>query len=224
MSGNITPFTDNITSEHADKPNFVAMVGQTCQPSADLIELYNQIPLLYDVDVAVGTQLDVDGQWVGVSRYLNTPLTGVYFSFDILGVGFDEGVWLGPFDPITGLTRLPDDIYRILIKVKILNNHWNGSKNDAYTIFNTIFAQLGYSFFIEDYSDLSFNQGLIGPSYPVALVIALLTSGKLNVKPAGIRIRNYIYQSVPGPIFAFDINNSSFAGFDTGGWAIIIPN
>lgn len=224
MPGTTIPYISNITSEHVDKPNYVAMVTASCQPSADLVTLYQAIPLLFDVDVAVGEQLDVVGQWVGVSRNLDTPLTGVYFAFDTADVGFDQGVWMGPHDPVSGLTSLPDDYYRVLIKVRILNNHWNGSKPDAYVLVNAIFSVLGYTFFIEDPCNLTVNLGLIGTGPPSGIVQALLTSGKFNIKPATIRIANYIYQTTTGPLFAFDINNAHFSGFDIGGWANIIPN
>ncbi len=224
MTGSVTPYLGNITSAHADKPNFMAMVGASCQPSADLVAMYATIPLLYDADTAIGAQLDVVGQWVGVNRNLSIPLTGVYFSFDTDGVGFDQGVWMGPYDQVTGLVSLPDDYFRMLIKVRILNNHWNGSKSDAYTLVNAIFSVLGYTFFIEDPSNLTINLGLFGSGPPAALAKALLVSGKFDIKPATIHIAEYIYQSVSGPIFAFDINNSMFAGFGTGGWATVIPN
>ena len=224
MTGTVTPYITNITSEHIDKPNYVAMVSASCQPSADLVAMYQAIPLLYDVDIAVSEQLDTVGQWVGISRNLDIPLTGVYFSFDTANVGFDQGVWMGPYDPVTGRTSLPDDYYRLLIKVKILNTHWNGSKADAYALVNAIFSVLGYTFFIEDPCNLTINLGLLGSGPPAGITQALLTSGKFNIKPATIHIANYIYQTVTGPIFAFDINNTSFSGFDIGGWANIIPN
>lgn len=224
MAGDVTKYTDLITSQHADKPKFVGSVAAACQPLADISALYAQIPALYDVDVAAGQQLDVVGQWVGVSRELTTALAGVYFAFDTEGVGFDQGVWLGPYDPITGLVSLPDDFYRIVIKSRILNNHWNGSKEDAYTLANAIFSSLGFQLYIEDHSDLSIDIGLVGSSVPSSMVQALLTSGKFDIKPAGVRVSNYFYGSAPGKIFAFDINNDTFGGFDEGSWATVIPN
>ena len=197
------------------------MVSAVIQPSSDLIDLYALIPGLYDVDVAVGQQLDVVGQWVGISRNLDEAISGVYFAFDIDGVGFDQGVWLGPFDPITGITKLPDDIYRILIKVKILNNHWDGTKETAYALVNQIFQTLGYSILIEDPSDLTMALGLVRSGPSVKLIEELLFTGKLNIKPAGVRISYFLSSASEGPLFGFDINNSLIAGFDTGSWATI---
>lgn len=217
-------FTDKITSEHADKPKFVATVSETTQHSLDIINLCNQFPAIYDVDTAVGTQLDVVGQWVNVSRQLTVPLTDVYFTLDTANLGLDAGILMGPFDPSTGLVSLPDTYYRLIIKAKILNNHWDGSKAQAYSLADIVFASYGYHIFIVDHSDLSMDLGLLGPTAPPPIIQALFVSGKLNVKPAGIRINNYIFQAVPGPLFALDLNNSFFAGLDTGHFAVFVPN
>jgi hypothetical protein len=219
-----TDYTDLITSEHSSKPKYMNMVGASLQPYVDLLNQLGVMNALYDVDAAVGQQLDVCGQLVGVSRYLDVPLAGVYFAFDTNLVGFDQGVWLGPYDPITGLTTLPDDYYRVLIKVRILNNHWDGSKQSAYTLVNIIFALFGYSFFIEDHVDMTINLGLLGAGAPAAIAQALLTSGKFNVKPATVHISNYIYQNMAGPVFSFDINNTYFGGFDNSAWATMVAN
>lgn len=224
MSAPVTKYTDLVTSQHADKLNFLAALTISCQPLADLSALLSNIPHLFDVDYAEGQQLDVVGQWVGVTRDLSVPISGVYFAFDTAGVGFDEGVWMGPYDPATGITQLSDYYYRILIKIRILNNHWDGSLSSAYDLVNQIFGALGYTFFIQDHCDLTIDFGIIGTTPPDALIKALLISGKFNVKPAGVHINNYFYQSEPGPMFAFDLSTPLFAGFDTGAWAVAISN
>lgn len=218
----ITDYTNLVTSEHSDKPKYMAMIGVTLQHTVDLVNLLDSIPSLYDIDGAVGQQLDVCGEFVGVSRHLTGPLTGVYFAFDEPALGFDLGVWKGPFDPSTGLTSLPDDFYRVLIKARILNNQWNGSKEDAYVLAQAIFSVLGYTILIEDYADLTMGLGIVGAAPPIALVQQLLVSGKFDIKPAGVRVVEYFWQSVAGPIFAFDNNNAQLAGFDVGGWATIV--
>ena len=224
MSAPISQYISLIPSANQSKSNFISLVSASVQPSADLTALYNTIPELYDVDVAVGTQLDTVGQWVGVTRYLTTPLAGVYFAFDTAGVGFDQGVWQGQYDPSTGLVTLPDDLFRLVVKVHILNNHWDGTKAGAYALAAVVFSTLGYSLYIEDNTNLTMNFGLIGAGTPAPIAQALLITGKLNVKPATIHVSNYFTQSAPGPIFAFDINNSYFSGFDTASWATVAAN
>jgi hypothetical protein len=63
------------------------------------------------------------GIWVGISRFLKTPLSGVYFSLDVFP-GLDQGTLQGPFDPTTGLTVLPDDSYRMAKIIVMPGSSW----------------------------------------------------------------------------------------------------
>lgn len=215
----ITPYTGLITSAHADKPRFTALVAALVQPLADIQSLVGSLPGAFDLDAAVGQQLDMVGQWVGVTRNLKTPITGVFFSFDTAGVGFDQGIWWTPYTPSDGLEALPDEQYRLLLRARILDNNWDGSLAQAYAIYDALFADSPYTPFIEDYGNLSMAIGLAG-QVPDALTLAMLTQGLLNARPAGVRITYYYTSSANAPIFAFDISNSIFAGFDTGAWAL----
>lgn len=222
MTVQLSQYTSLITSEHNEKPRFMAMVSLLGQWAVDRRNMLASIPGLFDIDDAVGQQLDWVGQWVGVSRNLSIPLTGVYFSFDTAGLGFDQGTWLGPFDPTTGLVSLPDNAYRTLLYAVIAANNWDGTVPGAYTAWNTIFEPLGYSILIEDGQDMTMTVALIGPT-PDAVTLALFTGGYLNLRPAGVGITFYYTQSVPNvPIFGFDAENSSISGFDVGAWAVSV--
>jgi hypothetical protein len=218
MTAQLTDYTSLITSEHQSAPQFMAMVSVLAQWAVDRRTLLASIQALYDIDTAVGQQLDRVGEWVGISRNLSLPLTGVYFSLDTTGLGFDQGTWKGPFDPSTGLVSLPDDQYRILLYATIAANNWDGSVPSAYVAWNTIFAPLGYTILIADNQDMTMNVALVGPT-PDAVTLALFTGGYLNLRPAGVGITNYYLPSVPGsPVFGFDVGNAAIAGFDSGGW------
>lgn len=220
MSGDVSPYIALLPSEHRDQPNFLATLDALLQPFADLLSVVNAIQLLYDIDQAVGEQLDVIGEWVGRSRQVRVPITGVYFSLDTSGVGFDEGVWLGPNDSSTGLYALPDDYYRLVLYVGVLNNVWDGSLNAAYQIYQTLFTTTPYTIFIVDRADLTMAVGVLG-KMPDPLTLALLTQGYLSVKPAGVQLTAYLTPTVDNtPMFAFDMNTADFAGFDQGAWAL----
>ncbi len=133
-------YTVLITSEHRDKPRFMATVRALVQPLVDQMNVLQSMPSKFDLDNAVGVQLDDVGLWVGVSRKVRTPLTGIYFSFDVAGLGFDQGIWKGPFDPDTGLTVLDNDTYRLVIRAKIGANHWDGTLASSAAILNSIFG------------------------------------------------------------------------------------
>ncbi|VWB98574.1 DUF2612 domain-containing protein [Burkholderia lata] len=214
----LTDYTALITSEHSDKPRFIATVSALVQPLVDQMNLLASMPAKFDLDVAVGDQLDTIGVWVGVSRRIRTPLTGVYFSFDIAGLGFDQGTWKGPFDPDTGLTILDDDTYRLVMRAKIGANHWDGTLEQSAAILNSIF-DADTHVFIEDHQDMSMTIGIAG-KVPPATFLALLSGGYIPLKPEGVRVNYTIVTTVDGsPLFGFDMSNQLVAGFDVGAWS-----
>ncbi|WP_334046126.1 DUF2612 domain-containing protein [Burkholderia cepacia] len=211
-------YTALITSEHSDKPRFMATVESLVQPLVDQMGVLQSMPGRFDLDNAVGVQLDDVGLWVGVSRKIRTPLTGVYFSFDIAGLGFDQGTWKGPFDPDSGLTVLDDDTYRLVIRAKIGANHWDGTLEQSAAILNSIF-DADTHVFIEDHQDMSMTIGIAG-KVPPATFLALLSGGYIPLKPEGVRVNYTVVTTVDGsPLFGFDMSNQLVAGFDVGAWS-----
>lgn len=233
-----------VIPEHAKAPKFLALITALTQCFVDNQNVVGELPDDYDLDNAVGVQLDRVGLWVGVSRRIATPLSGVYFSFGIVGLGFGQGVWRGPFDPATGIVNLDDETYRLLLRAKIGANHWDGtlagSKAILANIFQTgtpggeLYDSGGYGagpyggaegsgtfIFIDDHQDMSMTVGVSG-NIPSALFLALLTGGYIPIKPAGVRA-NYEITSVDGaPLFGFGAQNPYIAGFGIGAWGTAI--
>ncbi|WP_079218940.1 DUF2612 domain-containing protein [Herbaspirillum robiniae] len=215
---NLDDYSNLITSRHNDKPKFMAVVAAICQPMVDGINFLASMPDDFDLDMAVGVQLDAVGEWVGISRHIAVPLAGVYFSLDVAGVGFDQGSWKGPFDPDSGLTTLDDDTYRRLIRAKIGANRWDGTLESSAAILNSIFDADTFVF-IEDHQDMTMTIGVAG-KIPSAVLLALLSGGYIPIKPAGVRVSITVVTSQDGaPLFGFDMSNQYVAGFDSGSWA-----
>jgi hypothetical protein len=214
----LSQYTGLITSEHADKPKFMAMVHAVAGCFGAQQDALASFITKFDLDQAAGDQLDIIGLWVGIGRRVKTPLTGVYFSLDIIGVGFDQGVWQGPFDPSTGITLLDDDTYRLLIRAKIGANHWDGTLASTKAILETIFNG-DTQVFIQDNQDMSMLIGISG-QIPSAIFLALLSGGYIPLKPEGVRVSTYVVTSADGaPIFGFDMTGPYVSGFDAGSWA-----
>lgn len=135
-------YTNLITAEHADKPKYSAMVAAVAGAFSDVTNLLRSLDQKFDLDAAVGAQLDVIGRWVGLSRNIATPLA-VYFSLDTDTLGFDEGNWKQAFDPSEGLATLDDDTYRALIRAKIGANNWDGTLTMMLSIYQSIFGVNG---------------------------------------------------------------------------------
>ena len=191
MSGDPAPYLALITSQHAGAQNFVTMVGGTVQPFADEQALLSGLPALFDLDAAVGVQLDVIGLWAGVTRFVAN-------------------------------TTLSDSQFRTLVRARIVRNHWDGTVPGAYRVWDTMFASTGAIIFIVDHQDMTMDLGLAGP-IPDVVTISLLTGGYLSLRPAGVHINGYYYPTVPGPLFAWDTENSIGGGWDEAGWAAYVP-
>jgi len=211
-------YTALITSEHADKPNFVALVAAVAGAMADANNAVRALDAAFDLDTAIGVQLDAVGLWIGFSRYISTPLN-VYFSLDIAGLGFDQGSWQGPFDGSQGLTRLDDATYRTMLRVKIGANHWDSTMPSFLSIASQIFAGTGTLLFGSDNQDMTMSVYVGGTPAP-AVLLALLKNSYSALKPEGVGAFYYKPSVDSMPFFGFDIQTSNVAGFDAGAWSI----
>ena len=102
----MSKYTDLITNYHATKPKFLDHVDLSTRPMIDITGATRGLVSAFDIDTAVGVQLDTLGLWIGRSRIVSQPISGVYFSWDTDGLGYDQGVWQGPYDPDSGYTTL----------------------------------------------------------------------------------------------------------------------
>lgn len=130
-----------IPPEHAGKPNFAATVAFSVQPFADIQTL--NLPLAFDLDSAIGVQLDAVGVRIGRSRQVPIPVQNPWFSFDTPGLGFDQGYWRGPFDG-TALASLDDTTYRRLLRACILANNSNGTLAEIQACLSAYFDPVDY--------------------------------------------------------------------------------
>ncbi len=185
MTASVDDYTSLITSEHDDQPNFLATISAIVQPLVENQNLLAAMPELYDLDVAVGAQLDVVGQWVGLSRNLQTPIAGVYFSFDTAGLGFDEGVWYSSSDPAEGVISLDDSTYRLMIHGKIIANIWDGTLGEANRLLLTVFP--GTDVQMQDNFDMT-ETLVVSGSPPSLLFAELVNQGYIQLRPAAVEL------------------------------------
>lgn len=180
-----------ITSEHNEKPRFVATVKASVAPFAALQATVRKFVQDFDLDNAIGRQLDTVGLWVGVTRRVEVPLDGFYFTWDDTAqTGWDNGVWIGLGDPLAGFTDLPDDIYRAVLRAKIRANNWKGDVPGAYEIVQQAFPTLGAGLTIQDNQDMTMTV-TIGEDALPAVERAIITQGYIPFKPAGVTA-NYV--------------------------------
>ena len=70
----------NRITTYNQKPKFTATVTAVLQPFVDAQAFLEGLPAAFDIDVAIGAQLDVVGQWVNLSRNVELPVLNNWFS------------------------------------------------------------------------------------------------------------------------------------------------
>ncbi len=130
----MTDYTALVTSEH-QQPNFLATVALTANAIADIVALEQELPALFDLDSAIGSFLDVDGQWIGLARTVGGIFLINFFGFadDASALGFGEltdpsagGRFVELGEDTTSTATLADPEYRTVLRAKILQNDWDG--------------------------------------------------------------------------------------------------
>lgn len=205
-----------VTAQHRDKPKFTAMIRAIIDPIVAQESFIEHLPLDFDLDQAIGAQLDAVGEWVGRTRFVRTPIANVWFRFGDATRGFGRGLWKRPYDTEDGVTRLDDGTYRTLLRAKIAANNWDGTLPAAKAALEIIFPNGETQIVVTDNQDMTITFGVAGV-IPSALFIALLSDGYLPLKPEGVRAK-YLITTVSGPIFGFGVDDDTIGGFGRGAW------
>lgn len=215
--------TDNysqlVPSDNVPKPLFAEVRSLLVQPAVDqrgVLEKF--VRQDFALAAAAGVQLDVLGQWVGISRIVpGVVLQNVYFSFDTAALGLDTAPWFGPDDITTSTSALDDAAYRTLIYVKIAANNWDGTLGEYRRILAQALRNQGVTIAVIDNFDMTMTVLITGGTLS-PVFRAILVNGFLPLKPEGVRIAFQTSSSAAAPAFGFDLNNASIAGLDTGAW------
>jgi hypothetical protein len=116
------------------------------------------IPGAFDLSYAVGAQLDILGQIIGISRTV-------------------------PFQPSGGVSPvLDDDTYRLLLQATIANNHWDGTIGSLYPIWNTLFP--GGQITIIDNQNMTATIVLTGSF--TSIIQDLISNGMIVPRPQAV--------------------------------------
>ena len=126
-----------ITSEYATKPKFNAFVEMFLKKVSPINDCFTSFDTIFNIDNAIGEQLDQIGNIVGISREL--PVS----------------------DPdIPGM--LGDDVFRQVIKARIYTNFWDGTIKGLYGIIEKMIPGAAYQ--IVDSQDMSMQFVVILPN------------------------------------------------------------
>lgn len=183
-------FTKLITSEHRDKPKFVATVSALTAGFADTLAAFENLPTLFFLETAQGNQLDLLGQWIGASRIFSSPV-GDYFEWDVLSMGWDDKRWWELGEPVKIDVQLKDTEYRNLLKARIIRNSWKG---DAPGLTKIIYAVIGGS---EEDNPITITDGDMG--------CTVIVGGEISSANWEVLNSNILDLQVLGVTFAWSI-------------------
>lgn len=135
--------------------------------------------------------------------------TGTGKGLDIIGEFVDRDRALIPHGPI------PDELYRLILRSKIISNTWDSSLPQLYSMWETVYPDL--RIVIQEWGLLVIAVGLLVKK-PDQTLKDILKDGGILPKPAGVRMEFIMVLPSDGKMFAWDLDNAYFGGWDTGLW------
>lgn len=175
----------------------------------------------FDLDNAVGAQLDVLGRIVGISRSVPDVIPKIYFGFSInpMNKGFASkfdplrvgGPFYDKFSSAFTDFQLGDSDYRFFIRVKAALNRASGYlSSDIYPdIQDVVLAAFDGRAYVVDNLDMTLTL-YVSPTVSLDR-LRIIRSLNLLPKPQGVRY-HVIIQAEPGSTFGF-ANNPMSKGF-----------
>jgi hypothetical protein len=183
---------DRIYAQYRTKPKAVAWYNITKSLAAELESAANAVRLMYEIDTALGAQLDILGRIVVIDRNyiapVDMPVTQFAATSNSPGEFGDTSAMFSALSTDAD-TALTDELYRLIIKSKIIKNN-----SDA-TIESILF---GMNFLlpnaevlrITDGEDMSFSVEFYG-NITETERYALLNS-TLVPRPQGVRFGGFL--------------------------------
>jgi hypothetical protein len=111
----------------------------------------------------------------------------------------------------------------MLLKAKVAANSWDGTRDGAYEIWKSVFADRGLIVLIQDNQDMSIIIGVAGA--PMSGVEQeLLIQGYIPLKPAGVSVEYYAVppRGTGGALFAWDCDSEALNGWGNASWPQIL--
>ena len=189
MARDVEHYASRITPWHSVRPKFRATVEMIAAPYVALQEFLETLPREFDIDFAIGKQLDVVGEWVGRSRFIEFPLPDPWFSYDDKRRGWDIGIWKNETYQYqtTAMQELDDETYRRLLYAKVMANNWDGTTIGASEAYQRFFSDEGSRVFVVDFNDLTMTVAVAG-KVPQNVYLSLLANNYLPLKPGGVKL------------------------------------
>jgi hypothetical protein len=217
-------YTNLLIIQYHDKPKAIA----TAQLLVGELMIYDTSAAVRDgfnIDTAVGVQLDIIAKYVGVHRVVTgTTFSRAYFGFsrygDVSPFTFNPFIRYGAQIPDVqfrsykesqqSLYALTDEEMRTMIKLAIIRNSSNGSVKDIDEIIDALF---GTDVYFDDAQNMTVVTYLVGPTN--GRIFNIARSEGLLPNPAGVGTSVTVVPDINN-IFAFSRYGGAAPSFAVG--------
>lgn len=234
MMQNLDYYKRLVTSEYRHSPRFTGMVQKLLSYGLDIDNSINNMIVAFEVDNASTAQLDMLGSIVGVSRQLKfepsaaaigdviCPSPAEMASGEVYPIIYTPTPdKLASTSMLTGYppaemgegNLLDDEVFRLMIKARIIQNTWKGTIGELYDLWDAVMGA-NKKLSIEDLQDMSYNIVLQGDY--TQLEEELIIHAYVIPKPEGVRINVLTFVSTDGlPLFSYDYNTMRYSGYES---------
>lgn len=216
MSDYIDGNVANLIIQYSNKPNAISTITAITEEFELIYNNSNILDIAYNLDTAVGKQLDIIGKIVGISRNVPFSVPKKYFGFDghLNSYPFGSKFNVVASYPFRSKFEIPysngqlnDNDYRFFIKAKIIKNYATSKNIDSNSL--SIQNAVDYLFngkgYVTDNYDMSMTL-YIDSSYDSSK-LTYLENLDLLPRPQGVRYNTFIsYQD--GITFGFNSFNA----------------
>ncbi len=154
----------------------------------------------FDLETAVGVQLDILAKYIGADRFYEGQILEDYFAFieydtdpvyavidrkgyaDYTDIGIKVGKWLTYDDILSTTSSLTDSEFRTILKLKILQNNSNHSDQE---IIEGVWALFGDQLIPQDNYDMTMNY-IVDPAIEPLILVA--AEKGILPKPMGVEL------------------------------------
>lgn len=164
-----------LTHQYVNSPKLNALLYVLLKKFDDVSQCLVQMDTAFDLDIAVGVQLNALGAIAGANRT----------------VGFQPS---GGVSPV-----LDDTTYRLYIKAKIAANQWDGTITTLYPIWQQLFP--GGNLIIADNQNMTATIFVSGSF--TSIIQDLITNGYIIPRPEGVQY-TYVFADLPAFGFDLD--------------------
>lgn len=215
----VDDYLELVTMFHRQRPKYMATLAATLQPIVDAYNFIESIPSYFDLDTAIGVQLDVVGQWINLARKIEVPLPDPWFTFGDYKRGWGVGIWFQPFDYDYLATFLDDETYRSILHARILANQWDDGVLGIRTILESFLthADENIELIVDDKQTMEVVVAMTN-YIPSSLFLEIFRGSYLPLSPSGVRAYHLVTSVQATQIFGWGLDNNKIGGFGTGAW------